>query len=151
MEDDFSQLEALGKSFDNLIKDFPNLRKEFIQECGEVMERHVDEGIASVNEFTGNYKEGKYKAYGSKGGWVAIRNNSPHAHLIEFGHRNVKGGTASANRKILKGKTNVIGAGNVIGFIPGKFIYKKAMLESIDEIETNLDKFLDKVGNKIVK
>lgn len=89
-------LEDLDRAFENMLRRFPDTRKELVSRAGDIMYSEVVSNIdRDVKEDTGNLKRGVTKKIGSKGGYVAIKPNyniSPHAHLVENGHNLVKGG-----------------------------------------------------------
>lgn len=84
-----------------------------------------------VKKVTGNYQKSwkRGKVFRGEDGETVVRviNSSPHAHLIEDGHR------------------QVTESGDEIGFVPGKKILKKGMdnFENSGEFEKMLSDWLD--------
>ncbi|HAR85883.1 MAG TPA: hypothetical protein DCR69_09130 [Clostridium sp.] len=122
--------EALDKAFENLIKAFPKARRGLVEEVGNILEKNVISNIESgTDEDTGDLKRGVKKVIGSRGGYVAVKpdyNIAPHTHLVESGHRLVRGG-------------------KVIGWVPGKHMYRNAINSTANEIENKADAMLDKL------
>ncbi|GEM_PF-807436 len=90
-----SELYNLEKTFDKILKEFPNARKKLVSVSGKKLYDKVRENIRrDVKENTGKLLRGVTMVVGSGGGYVAIRANhsiAPHSHLIENGHRIVTG------------------------------------------------------------
>lgn len=123
-------LYALDKEFEKLIKQFPKARRELVENCGEKMYEKVINNInSSVKSDTGNLRNGVEKHVGSKGGYSAVRANfktAPHTHLIENGHK-------------------VVNDGIVVGWAPGKHMYRNALNELADEFERDAENMIDKL------
>lgn len=106
---DFQELDA---AFGHLLERIPEKRRTLVESAGEKMYQEVVKNIdRDTKEKTGNLKKGVTKVIGSGGGYAAVRNNylrSPHAHLVENGHRIVK-----------NGKT--------VGWVAGKHMYRNAL------------------------
>lgn len=122
--------EALDKAFESLIKSFPKARRSLVEDVGDTLEKNVIGNIeSSVNEDTGDLKRGVKKVIGSRGGYVAVKPDysiAPHTHLIESGHKLIRGG-------------------KVIGWVPGKHMYRNAINSTANEIENKADAMLDKL------
>lgn len=88
-------LKDLDKAFEAMLKKFPDARREIVENAGEKMQRKVLQNIsATTKEVTGRLIEGVTLAVGSGGGYAAVRNDAkiaPHAHLVENGHKLVRG------------------------------------------------------------
>lgn len=126
-------LDELGKEFDQILNQFPQARRELVEECGDKLYQKVISNISQVNENTGNLKRGVKKVIGSKGGYSAIRADfkvAPHTHLIENGHRIVRNG-------------------KVVGWVPGKHMYRNALNELANELEQSAEQMLDKLVGDI--
>ncbi|MGE8080507.1 HK97 gp10 family phage protein [Peribacillus loiseleuriae] len=86
---------------------------------------------SEVKKVTGNYhkKWKRGKVFKGSNGETVVRviNSSPHAHLIEEGHRMVTPG------------------GREVGFVPGKKVLEKGMrdFESSGQVDTMLSDWLD--------
>ena len=121
-------LSDLDREFEKLIKQFPQARRQLVEEAREKMYNKVIANIEmSVDEKTGNLKQGVTKHTGSGGGYSAVRPDwgiAPHTHLIENGHK-------------------IIRNGKVVGWAPGKHMYRNALNELADELERDAEKMID--------
>ena len=124
-------LKDLDREFEKMIKQFPQARRKLVEGSGEKMYNKVISNInANVKKHTGNLKDGVTKAIGSGGGYAAVRadhKTAPHTHLIENGHKLVRDG-------------------QVIGWVPGKHMYRNALNELADELEQDAEKMLDELA-----
>ena len=127
--DDFAK-DLLALANDTLPKESKKFLKKNAKQLTKVTKSMAKE--LGVKEKTGNYfshfKAGKvYKFNGN----LSCRsfNSSPHAHLIEYGHR-----------QVLKNGTEV-------GFVEGKHVFEKASLEFQDTYYENCEKFIDDMLN----
>jgi hypothetical protein len=89
-----------------------------------------------VKEDSGNLKKGQKKVIGSGGGYAAVRPDyriAPHTHLIESGH------------KVMRKDKN----GNLkqIGFVNGKHMYERALVQS----EPGIIKEAEALASKVVE
>ncbi|WP_189911057.1 hypothetical protein [Clostridium cochlearium] len=127
--DNFDDLDAM---FENIIKEFPQKKKELLENVGNVLEEQVIENINTrTTEKTGNLEAGVEKVFGSKGGYVAIKpdyKKAPHSYLLENGHRIVKNGV-------------------VLGFVNGKHMYR----DSITQCEDKIMELAENMVNEVVK
>lgn len=123
-------LSDLDREFERLIKQFPKARRKLVEEAREKMYNKVISNIdRSVHEKTGNLKQGVTGHTGSSGGYSAIRPNwsiAPHTHLIENGHK-------------------IIRDGKVVGWVPGKHMYRNALNELANELEQDAEKMMDEL------
>lgn len=100
-----------------------------------------------VKKKTGKYhnKWKRGKVFKGIGGEMVVRviNSSPHAHLIEHGHRQVMNPPKSEGRGFIPGK----GIGEEVGFVPGKKVLDKGMrdFEASGQYENMLSKWLDEL------
>lgn len=141
-----NSLEALDKAFDDILKEFPEGRRNLVEAAGEKMYRKVLQNIdTDTKEKTGNLRRAVYKEIGSGGGYAAVRNDykiAKHAHLIEFGHRIMRGA------KTKKGKNGqpvkIKGSGKMIGWAQGKHVYRNALNGLEDELMRDAEKMLEK-------
>lgn len=146
-----ADLNYLIDAFDDILEEFSEERRKLVENAGEKMHRQVLRNIdTDTKEKTGHLRKACEKEIGSGGGYAAVRNNSrvaPHAHLVENGHRLIKG----AKKKINKygNESNIKGSGKVIGWVNGKHMYRNAMNELEDELTQDAEQMLEKiVGDK---
>ncbi|WP_238899366.1 HK97 gp10 family phage protein [Clostridium sp. YIM B02500] len=91
---DFKEMDKFTKDILAMANDqLPKESKKFLRKEGTALKRLVIKTAKTiVGKKTGNYMEGfkRGKAYKYKGS-LAIRvyNSSPHAHLVENGHRQI--------------------------------------------------------------
>ena len=126
-------LYDLDKDFEELLKKFPQARRELVEECGEKMYQKVLSNISQVDEKTGNLRKGVKKVVGSRGGYSAVRADfkiAPHTHLVENGHKIVRNG-------------------KVVGWVSGKHMYRNALNELANELEQSAEQKIDKLVGDI--
>lgn len=126
--------DELDKCFEKLLDDIPIAKRKLVEACGEKMHEKVLRNIDStVKTKTGNLKEGVTKVLGSGGGYAAVKPNfkiAPHSYLIENGHKLIAG----------KGENQ-----RFIRWVPGAHMYRNALIELADELESDADKALSKL------
>ena len=141
-------LKDLDQAFEAMLKKFPDARREVVENAGEKMQRKVLQNIfTTTKEVTGKLLEGVTLAVGSGGGYAAVRNDAkiaPHAHLVEFGHRIVKGGPLNVPKKELEG-SSPRNQGKVIGLVEGKHMYRNALNELEEELIQDAEDKIEKV------
>ena len=126
-------LKDLDRAFEKMIKQFPQARRELVEECGEKMYQKVLSNISQVDEKTGNLRKGVKKVVGSRGGYSAVRADfkiAPHTHLVENGHKIVRNG-------------------KVVGWVSGKHMYRNALNELANELEQSAEQKIDKLVGDI--
>lgn len=132
-------LEELDKAFENLAKKFPDARKKFVINAGDLMYNEVINNIErDVEEGGENLKRGVTKVIGSKGGYAAIRPDysiAPHTHLVEDGHDMVVGGKKGKDGKICEDRN----------FVYGKHMYRNAINQVADKLEDMAEQFVDEL------
>ena len=137
---DFHELTDFKKELLQLAKDdFPKETKKFVKkEAGILAKIAKDTAKRELESKSGNYLKGfkSGKVYKFSGD-ICCRafNSSNHAHLIEYGHNMV-------SHKPNKKNT---------GFVPGKYILKKAGNKFEQSFEAHIDKFLDEILDKGIK
>lgn len=127
--------QELSDSLLKLSKEIDNGKsaKKFLQKAGNRLKKKtVEQAQKSVKKYTGTYiksiKKGKvYEFQGS----LSIRtySTSPHAHLIESGHRIV---TRSGREK---------------GFKPGYHVFEKAAKDFENEFAEDTENFIQELLN----
>lgn len=146
-----NSLDDLDKAFEAMLTKFPEKRRELVEAEGEKMYQKVLHNIdTDTKEDTGRLREACYKAIGSGGGYAAVRNDhrkAPHAHLVEFGHRLIKGA------KTKEGKhgqaVNIKGSGRVIGWVNGKHMYRNALTEMEDELVRDAENMIESLAGEL--
>ena len=140
-------LDKLCEAFDKMPEVFYEERRELMEAAGEKMYRQVLKNIdADTKEKTGNLRAACYKHIGSRGGYAAVRNNhrkAPHAHLVEYGHKLVKGAKTKTGKR--GQKVNVKGSGRAIGWVSGKHMYRNALNELEDELMQEAEALADRL------
>ena len=127
--------QELSDSLLKLSKEIDNGKsaKKFLQKAGNKLKKKtVEQAQRSVKKYTGTYiksiKRGKvYEFQGDLS--VRTYSTSPHAHLIESGHRIV---TRSGREK---------------GFKPGYHIFEKAAKNFEDEFVEDTENFIQELLN----
>ena len=119
-------LLKLSKEIDN-----GKSAKKFLQKAGNKLKKKtVEQAQKSVKKYTGTYIKSikRGKVYDFKGN-LSIRtySASPHAHLIESGHRIV---TPSGREK---------------GFKPGYHVFEKAAKNFEDELTEDVESFIQEL------
>lgn len=113
--------------------EMPKQSKKFLQQEGNKLRRAtLSKAKTLTNKVTGNYykgiKRGKVYHYRDKNNnSVRVYGGSPHAHLIEYGHRKV-----SKN-------------GVETGFVEGKYVFEKAKTEFESEFNSDCEKFAEDI------
>ena len=136
---DINELDAFSQELLAIANDtMPKETRKFLKKNAKQLSR-VTKYIAesqAIGEVTGNYfnsfKSGKvYKFNGN----LSCRsfNSSPHAHLIEYGH-------------LYKGGFKVKGGEEK--FIPGFYVFDKAVRDYSDTFFDESEKFIDDVMKK---
>lgn len=144
-------LDKICESLDALEEKFSEEQRELVEKAGEKMYRQVLRNIdTSTKEQTGKLRAACYKQIGSKGGYAAVRNNhkkAPHAHLVEYGHKLVKGAKTKTGKH--GQKVNIKGSGRVIGWVSGKHMYRNALNELEDELMQDAEKLADRLVGEL--
>lgn len=118
----------LDREFQRLIQRFPNANKQLVRSSGEKMFNKAIGNIqSSTDEQTGNLLNGCELVYGSGGGYAAVKPNqsvAPHTHLLENGHKIVRGG-------------------QVVGWAEGKHMYRNALNDLANELEQDAERMIN--------
>lgn len=134
---DFRELDDFAKELLELAQNtMPKETKVFLRnQGGELLKEAKKSGKQNVKTKTGNYqkafKKGKVYLYDENLS-IRVYNNSPHAHLVEFGH-------IQTGHKPNKKES---------GFVTGKFVLKKAHDNFVNKFTDNIEKFLDTALDK---
>ncbi|WMI80905.1 HK97 gp10 family phage protein [Anaerotignum sp. MB30-C6] len=141
------------------IKEMPRRAKGFMKKEGNKLKKRTLSRAKTVVKSSGNNTEdGKqHKKYHNsikrgkpyhKDGKLCIRaySNAPHAHLLEYGHRQVvnPGKGRGNGRGVEPGR----GIGREIGFVPGRHVFSGAADEFQDDYYRDTQDFIDDVLDK---
>ena len=131
------RLEELNKKFDQILREFPAIRKEFHEQMADRMENRLHTNIAgSLNDSNRHIRGMQEKAVGSGGGYAAVRakggqsgSNSPGAitNYLENGHRTRPSTKVSTERRIRSGKTVKLR-------VDGRHFYRKTRADIRGEV-----------------
>lgn len=129
-----SELDAFSRELLEMANnELPKESKKFLRtEATKLRKKTLDKAKSLTNKQTGNYykgiKKGKVYHYkDKKNNSIRVYGRSPHAHLIEYGHRQVsKNGVES-------------------GFVEGKHVFEKAKNEFESEFNSDCEKFISDV------
>ena len=137
---DTSQLDGFARELLNMANDkLPKESKKFLRKEGtKLKKKTLSKAKALTNKKTGNYykgiKRGKVYHYrDKKNNSIRVYGGSPHAHLIEYGHRQV-----SKN-------------GKETGFVEGKHVFEKAKNEFQSEYNKDCEQFLNEVVEELAE
>lgn len=126
--------EDLDKAFGKLIDEIPNTKRKLILRCGDKMHDKVLRNIdISVKSGSGRLKSAVTKVIGTEGGYAAIKPNwkrAPHTFLIENGHKLIVG----------KGENQ-----RFVGWVPGVHMYRNALNDLADELESDAEEAIYKL------
>lgn len=116
-------------------REFPRETYRFLRKAGSKGRTYVArKSRRIVKKKSGNYHKSwkRGRAYRKRDGSyeVQIRNNAPHAHLIEYGHRKV-------NKK-----------GVEVGFVKGKRVLEEGIKEFESQFFNLLEDWLDEMLDK---
>jgi hypothetical protein len=129
---EFKELDKLSANLSKVLEEFPQKKRNLHESAADIMHRNVIRNIdAETKKFTGNLRKGQTKAVGSGGGYAAVRPNysiAPHTHLVESGH------------KEYDFHGNPTG-----GYVNGKHMYQKALVQSESELIKAAEKFADEI------
>lgn len=143
------ELYDLDKAFEKMLKDFPEAKRKLFKNSGEKLWDKVGQNIKdSTTEHSGNLLDGCSVRYGSNGGYAAVYADhqiAPHTHLIENGHKIVTGRDPGEYRRKYKGEVDTR---QVVGWVPGKHMYRNALNELADELENDAEKIIDKLAGE---
>lgn len=139
-------LQELEKLFGKLLQAFPEERRRLVEQSGEKLHQQVLRNIdRDLKQGTGRLRAACEKQIGSGGGYAAIRNNyqkAPHAHLVENGHRLMKGAKKKKDKN--GNDINIKGSGQEIGWVQGRFMYHNAANALADELERDAERLLER-------
>lgn len=161
---DTSDLDDFAKSIlEFASSDMPKQSKKFLQKEGnKLRKKTLSKAKSLTNKKTGNYyegiKRGKVYHYGDKNNnSVRVYGGSPHAHLIEYGHREVlnpsKDGKVApiGNGQFANGVIEGRNKGKEIGFVEGLHVFEKAKNEFESEFNSDCEGFAEDILKELSK
>lgn len=132
---DGSELDDLERQLVDMVeRTEPREMKRFLNKEGaKLRTKTKKEARMRVKKKTGTYlkriKKGKPYTYLGEEQAVRVYSSAPHAHLIEYGHRGIKG-TGENAREV---------------FIPGKRVFEKARKDFMEAFYKDIRSWLDNV------
>ena len=150
---DLGELTKYQKDIIKLAKEkMPKEEKKFLRSEGTKLKKQtLNMAKASVKKDTGKYfksiKRGKVYEYKGTGALsVRVYSSAPHAHLLEYGHRQVLNpGKGEGNGKgVIPGK----GIGKEIGFVRGFHVFNNAAVTFNGQYYNDGQEFIDELLRK---
>lgn len=136
MDFEIEGLEELERDLKEAIKKCPETMRSELKNIAKDFKKSVKSRTPDGKNHKGNTDTKLRKNFHLKmqdegvASRAIVYNNAPHAHLVEDGHRLVKGG------KLGNG-------GRVIGFVPGKHMMEKTKDEYEEIVPERFEKILD--------
>lgn len=133
-----NEMEKLEKNLTEAIKKCPVMMKEGLKDIAKDFKKSVRARTPNGKNHKGDIATKLRKNFHIKmkdNGMISsaiVYNDAPHAHLVEDGHRIVKGG------KLGKG-------GKVVGFVAGKHMMEKTKNEYEEIVPERFEKMVDDV------
>lgn len=135
---DYKELTKFQKKMTEQAEEFPNAANRFLKNEGQTLKRRM---VKKANSSLKKQPTGNYMAGFARGKRVyewndakfnlRVYNSSPHAHLIEYGHKACNhDGSPTGN------------------YVPGKHIIENAAIEFEQEFSRHLE---DKLASQILK
>ena len=162
---DTSELDGFAKTLLNYASSsMTKQSKKFLQKEGNKLKRRtLSKAKSLTNKKTGNYykgiKRGKVYHYRDKNNnSVRVYGGSPHAHLIEYGHRQVLNPQVDGNKVANIGGNNFAkavkegrGKGTQIGFVEGLHVFEKSAKEFESEFNKDCENFAEDMLKELSK
>ena len=155
---DTSELDGFAQDLLRMANDeLPTESKKFLrQEATKLRKKTLNKAKSLTNKQTGNYykgiKKGKVYHYkDKKNNSIRVYGGSSHAHLIEYGHRQVvnppKEGKVApiGNGNFAQGVRPGRGIGTETGFVEGLNVFEKAKDEFESEFNSDCEEFIQNV------
>lgn len=132
---DISELSDFENDLIKLANDtMPKESKKFLRDEGSKLRKTtLSNAKSKVKKKTGNYFKGikRGKVYNYDGALsIRVYDGSPHAHLLEYGHR------------------QVTEDGKEVGFVQGMHIFEESQKEFQSTYYSDAEQFIDDVLNK---
>lgn len=160
---DTSDIDDFAKSLLEFANsDMPKKSKKFLQNEGnKLRKKTLAKAKSLTKKQTGNYykgiKRGKVYHYRDKNNnSVRVYGGSPHAHLIEYGHRQVlnppqEGKIANIKTQFAEGVIPGRNKGKEIGFVEGLHVFEKAKNEFESEFNSDCENFAEDILKELSK
>ena len=150
---DLHELDEFTRDLVDLAqKQFPKEAKQFIQKQGTEGRKRLRANTRAVTKKrTGNLLRGiqRGKATKYKGNYqIRVMNTAPHAHLIEYGHSNVKTRAGSPIQMVPGAGSPVFVEGDKEIWVPGKHPLDKTASEMGREFPRAAEEFVDDLLRK---
>ena len=156
VEKDLFGFDELEKSFSKLSKKYPNAADALLMAQGQAVNKETKANTpVKTKKLRNSWRLKKVKLY--KGGTVRvvrIQSAAPHAHLVEEGHENVRGGSiysskgksrSVSGRRKLNGVQRAYRGISSHGHTEGKFMLENAMRKARTRFDREAQKMLDKI------
>lgn len=147
----FEKIEELQERLEEVRAAYPYKEEEILQKLGRKLKSSSQEKTPLGPNKYGTDKHpihirNQYKLsriqYDADGSYITLTNTSPLFHLLEKGHKMVVGGRTVVGKR---GRRRGDREGTVVGFVPGKHMVERSMIELDQEMPPILEKWLDKV------
>ena len=143
--------DELEKAFKRCEKRYPNEADAFLMAQGQAVNKRT-KALTPVKtkKLRNSWRLKKVKLY--KSGTVRvvrIQSLAPHAHLIELGHENVRGGkTRVGGRKLNRVQRAARGI-KTLGYVEGTHMLETSIKEARSKFESGAKKLLDKITDDL--
>ena len=143
--------DELEKAFKRCEKRYPNEADAFLMAQGRAVNKRT-KALTPVKtkKLRNSWRLKKVKLY--KSGKVRVvreQSTAPHAHLIELGHRVVRGGrTRERGRKLNRIQQSARGISSG-GYVEGTHMLEKSLSEAQSKFESGAKKLLDKITDDL--
>lgn len=143
--------DELKEAFDKVKDKYDNKSAAMLNTLGKAMQKSVK---AKTKKKTGNLKK-SWKFQTAKeyrdGAVIVVRvlSQAPHAHLVEYGHENIRGGrTRVGNRRFTDEELAKMGVERN-GHTPGAYMLEKTTKEFENLFKKNAEKLLTEITKDV--
>lgn len=150
-------LAEIAMMWDKFLTEYPRSRREYIHNCGDIIEGHVRSRIGELRIRSENLTKAITRREGSGGGYVVVRNNNriaPHCHLLEEGHKQTPGQFVSGYwtdpKMFINVKGMKTGMKHKKAYVKGYHMYYKAAEDAREEIYGGANEMMESVVEKAV-
>ncbi len=151
-EIDVRGLKKLSASFEKVLKDSPEIQREYHQQMGGRLEWLIRGRIPNR---TGKVRNWQNAHFGTGGGYVAIRpddapkgENGPHAvtWYLEAGHKKRKNKLESVKQTTKQAKLRAVAGDN---WVPGKWFYDSSEGVAASLLELTARQFAAEIADRL--